>query len=111
MLKDSNSDSPKPKLTFGNLVQLVLMGAGAPGLGDYKGTDENGKMLFELEANNLTDEKGESKQTKGKYFNDGYVESDFEVEPPGFWSNLISGGKLQSEWDSKQKEVKSKMKK
>ena len=74
-------------------------------MGEYKGTDENGKMLFELEANNLTDEEGNSKQTKGKYFTDGYVESDFKVQPPGFWSNLISGGKLQSEWDTKQKET------
>lgn len=32
-LKSSNSegDTKKPKLTLGNLVQLVLMGAGAPG--------------------------------------------------------------------------------
>lgn len=32
-LRNANSegDSKKPKLTFGNLVQLVLMGAGAPG--------------------------------------------------------------------------------
>ena len=34
------------------------MGAGAPMLGEYKETDETGRMIFELEANNLTDESG-----------------------------------------------------
>ena len=28
---DGDADVKKPKLTFSNLVQLVLMGAGAPG--------------------------------------------------------------------------------
>ena len=70
------------------------------GLGEYKGTDpETGKMMFELEANNL------EKQTKAKYFSDGYTEADFASPPPGFWSNLISGGKLQQEWDLKQDEA------
>jgi hypothetical protein len=31
------------------------MGAGAPMLGEYKETDENGRMIFELEANNYVD--------------------------------------------------------
>ena len=70
------------------------------GLGEYKGMDpETGKMMFELEANNL------NKQTEAKYFSDGYTESDFVSPPPGFWSNLISGGKLQQEWDLKQEEA------
>jgi protein-L-isoaspartate O-methyltransferase len=78
------------------------------GLGEYKGTDENGKMMFELEANNLTDENGVSKQTKAKYFTEGYVESDFEAPPPGFWANLASGGKLQASWDAEQQQKKKK---
>lgn len=67
-------------------------------------------MMFELEANNLSNDKGESLQTKAKYFNDGYVESDFEVQPPDFWSNLLSGGKLQREWDTQQEANKKSTK-
>ena len=39
--------------------------------------------------------KGEDLQTKAKYFKDGYVDTreDEEVKPPGFWANLVSGGK------------------
>ena len=68
-------------------------------LGEYKETDENGRMIFELEANNYVDSDGRTIQTKAKYFTDGYVEDDFEVKPPGFWANLLSGGKLQAQWD------------
>lgn len=78
-----------------------MMGAGAPSLGEYKRTDESGRMIFELEANNFSDEKGNPKQTQAKYFNEGYVGEDFADKPPGFWSNLISGGKLQREWDER----------
>lgn len=46
------------KLTLGGVFQLITMGAGAPGLGEYKGTDKNGKMMFELESNNLYDSEG-----------------------------------------------------
>jgi hypothetical protein len=101
---NKNEEKPKsvPKIGLSNLIQLITMGAGAPGLGEYKRTDENGKMYFELEANNLTDEKGNPKQLKGKYFNDGYTGEDFEIKPPGFWENLMSGGKLQSDWDLEQ---------
>jgi hypothetical protein len=70
-------------------------------LGEFRGMDENGKMMFELEANNLVDSEGNSLQTKAKYFIDGYVEEKNEMSPPGFWSNLISGGKLQEEWEAK----------
>ena len=52
---------------------------------------------------------GNSKQLKGKYFNDGYVESDFVDKPPTFFANLLSGGKLQSEWDSKQEAVRKSL--
>lgn len=109
--KDELSDKNKNnKKSFGltNLIQLVAMGAGAPMLGEYKETDESGRMIFELEANNLTDKDGNSKQMQAKFFNDGYVGNDFENEPPKFWANLISGGKLQEEWDQKQEEIRSK---
>jgi hypothetical protein len=58
--------------------------------------DENGKMIFELEANNFGGE------TKAKYFTDGYVEEKNEDSPPGFWQNLASGGRLQTEWEERQ---------
>lgn len=94
-----NNNNVKGKFSLSNLVQLITMGAGAPMLGEYKETDENGRMIFELEANNYVDSEGKIIQTKAKYFTDGYVEDDFEVKPPGFFSNLLSGGKLQAQWD------------
>lgn len=99
--------SKPSKLTLGGIVQLILMGAGAPGLGEYKGTDEKGKMFFELEANNLVDSSGNDIQTRAKFFNDGWVEgSDEEIKPPGFFQNLVSGGKLMEEWDQKNRKIK-----
>lgn len=95
-------EKDKPKFSIGALIQLVTMGAGAPSLGEYKRTDETGRMFFELEANNLVDSEGVSIQTKAKYFKDGYVGKDFDDDPPGFWANLASGGKLQAEWDERQ---------
>lgn len=88
-------------MTLGKLAQLMAMGAGAPMLGEFKEMDENGKMIFELEANNLVDSEGNSIQTKAKYFTDGYVEERNDMSPPGFWDNLMSGGKLQGEWEAK----------
>ena len=81
------------------------MGAGAPSLGKFKEMDSNGKMLFELEANNAYDEKGNSLQTKQRYFERGYVEdkTSTEPKPPGFFENLLSGGRLQTEWEEKLK--------
>ena len=43
----SQEKPDKSKMTFGALVQLITMGAGAPSLGEYKRTDENGKMVSE----------------------------------------------------------------
>ena len=61
----------KKGIDFSGLAQLMTMGAGAPMLGDLKKTNfnkpeaEGGAALqFELEANNLTDENGESKQVR-----------------------------------------------
>eukprot|EP00596_Hydrurales_sp_CCMP1899_P001811 CAMPEP_0119035194 /NCGR_PEP_ID=MMETSP1177-20130426/2141_1 /TAXON_ID=2985 /ORGANISM="Ochromonas sp, Strain CCMP1899" /LENGTH=107 /DNA_ID=CAMNT_0006993161 /DNA_START=218 /DNA_END=541 /DNA_ORIENTATION=- len=98
---DLKAEPEKPKFTFSKLIQLIGLGAGAPMLGEFRGMDENGKMMFELEANNLVDSEGNSLQTKKKYFRDGYVEEKNDMSPPGFWSNLISGGKLQGEWEAK----------
>ncbi len=97
----SQEQKSKP-LTIGSVIQLVLMGAGAPGLGEYKGTDpETGKMMFELEANNLVDSKGNDIQQRGKFFKDGWTENSENSipQPPGFFQNLLSGGKLMEEWD------------
>ena len=99
---NNSNNEPKKKFTLSGMIQLVLMGAGAPGLGDYKGTDENGKMFFELEANNLVDGQGNDIQTRGRFFKDGWVEgTDDDMKPPGFFANLLSNGKLQQEWDEK----------
>ena len=64
------------------LVQLVMAGAGAPFLGDFEGVDkETGKFMFSLEANNLVDENGQSKQTSMPYFENGWVDpADLERE-------------------------------
>jgi hypothetical protein len=56
---ENNEKEPKKTgIDFSNLVQLMTMGAGAPSLGEYQRTDENGKMFFELEANNFVDSEG-----------------------------------------------------
>ena len=39
--------------------------------------------MFSLEANNLVDEDGESKQTKMPYFENGWVEEKDESESGG----------------------------
>ena len=82
----------------------MAMGAGAPMLGDLKETNFNDPtkpdLMFELEANNFSDEKGDLK--KGTYFDDGYVADDAE-EGPGFFENLLSGGRLQKEFDDRKR--------
>eukprot|EP00325_Prymnesiales_sp_UTEX-LB-985_P000623 CAMPEP_0174698248 /NCGR_PEP_ID=MMETSP1094-20130205/3879_1 /TAXON_ID=156173 /ORGANISM="Chrysochromulina brevifilum, Strain UTEX LB 985" /LENGTH=118 /DNA_ID=CAMNT_0015895377 /DNA_START=183 /DNA_END=539 /DNA_ORIENTATION=- len=104
---DSNSkDEPqkeKPKITMDGLFQVMSMGAGAPMLGDLKKTNfdkpesEGGAALqFELEANNF------DLDARGTYFDDGYVEAS--SAGPGFFENLMSGGKLQREYDQKRRE-------
>ena len=94
---------PKPP----NLLQLIALGAGAPLLGEFEKFDENGRAIFKLEANNLVDSKGESIQARAKFFNDGWTEdSDESIKPPGFLENLLSGGRLQSEWDEKNRITK-----
>ena len=65
------TNKPEKKISAGGLVQLITAGMGAPFLGDYQGVDEDGKMMFSLEANNLVDEQGRSKQTQMPYFENG----------------------------------------
>lgn len=78
--KDENV--PKKEVGWKGLVQLVTAGAGAPFLGDFQGVDEEtGKFMFSLEANNLVDENGNSKQTSMPYFESGWVDpADAERE-------------------------------
>lgn len=97
-----------PKITLDGLMQVMSMGAGAPMLGDLKKTNfkkpeaEGGAALqFELEANNF------DLNTRGKYFDSGNVDAD-EYDGPGFFENLISGGKLQREYDKQLQAKRSK---
>lgn len=89
-------DNNEKKLSLSGIAQLIGFGAGAPVLGEYKGTDPTtGKMFFELEANNLVDSEGNDVQMKGKFFKDGWTEeSNDAIKPPGFFANLLSGGKV-----------------
>ena len=41
---------------------------------------QDGKMMFTLEANNLVDENGNSKQTQMPYFENGWVEEKDESD-------------------------------
>eukprot|EP00535_Pseudo-nitzschia_heimii_P009817 CAMPEP_0197174234 /NCGR_PEP_ID=MMETSP1423-20130617/846_1 /TAXON_ID=476441 /ORGANISM="Pseudo-nitzschia heimii, Strain UNC1101" /LENGTH=164 /DNA_ID=CAMNT_0042623143 /DNA_START=152 /DNA_END=646 /DNA_ORIENTATION=+ len=67
----------KPTVGLKGLIQLVTAGAGAPFLGDYQGVDkETGNFMFSLEANNLVDEEGKSKQTSMPYFESGWVDPE-----------------------------------
>lgn len=81
--KSKEGPVPKDKsVGLKGLVQLIMAGAGAPFLGDYEGVDkETGKFMFSLEANNLVDEDGKSKQTAMPYFENGWVDpADLERE-------------------------------
>ena len=52
--------------------------------------------MFSLEANNLVDENGESRQTKAAYFESGWVsEEDMEKER----KRKESGGGFKFPWD------------
>lgn len=42
----------------------------------------------------------------GKYFDDGYVEDENEEKGPSFFENLLSGGKLQREFDKRREQRK-----
>jgi hypothetical protein len=88
---DDQSSSDKEKgadkeIGLKGLAQLITAGMGAPFLGDYQGVDkETGKLMFTLEANNLVNEKGESKQTSMPYFENGWVDpEDLKKQEGGF---------------------------
>ena len=73
--KEEDPNLEKPQVGLKGLVQLITAGAGAPFLGDYQGVDkETGNFMFSLEANNLVDEDGNSKQTSMPYFESGWVD-------------------------------------
>ena len=70
---------PKKEMSLAGIVQLITAGAGAPFLGDFQGVDEEtGNFMFSLEANNLVDENGNSKQTQMPYFESGWVDPEDE---------------------------------
>jgi hypothetical protein len=72
-----SSNTEEKKIGLKGVLQLIAAGAGAPFLGDFEGVDkETGKFMFSLEANNLVDEKGESKQTQMPYFENGWVDEN-----------------------------------
>ncbi|GFH54471.1 hypothetical protein CTEN210_10947 [Chaetoceros tenuissimus] len=74
---DFQGDKPEKKIGMSGLVQLITAGMGSPFLGDFEGVDEEtGKMMFSLEANNLVDENGQSKQTSMPYFESGWVDEE-----------------------------------
>merc|ERR1712157_243308 len=77
-----DEEDNKNKISASGLFQLITAGMGSPFLGDFEGVDkETGKMMFSLEANNLVDEDGNSKQTQAAYFESGWVsEEDKEKE-------------------------------
>eukprot|EP00567_Pseudictyota_dubia_P018097 CAMPEP_0197436898 /NCGR_PEP_ID=MMETSP1175-20131217/4244_1 /TAXON_ID=1003142 /ORGANISM="Triceratium dubium, Strain CCMP147" /LENGTH=150 /DNA_ID=CAMNT_0042966289 /DNA_START=22 /DNA_END=477 /DNA_ORIENTATION=+ len=80
--EESGEEQPEKKIGMSGLLQLITAGMGSPFLGDFEGVDEEtGKFMFSLEANNLVDEDGQSKQTKAPYFESGWVdEEDLEKE-------------------------------
>mmetsp|Transcript_7427 Transcript_7427/g.13085 ORF Transcript_7427/g.13085 Transcript_7427/m.13085 type:complete len:142 (+) Transcript_7427:164-589(+) len=89
---DEPEGEPDKKISSGGLMQLITAGMGAPFLGDYQGVDDDGKMMFSLEANNLVDENGNSKQTQMPYFENGWVEEETES------SESKSGGGFKFPW-------------
>lgn len=83
--KKAKAAAPKQeeekKVGLKGLLQLITAGAGAPFLGDFEGVDkETGNFMFSLEANNLVDENGQSKQTKMPYFENGWVDPEDEAK-------------------------------
>jgi hypothetical protein len=75
--KGKGGDASEKKIGLSSVIQLITAGAGAPFLGDFEGVDkETGRFMFSLEANNLVDEDGNSKQTQMPYFESGWVDPD-----------------------------------
>ena len=73
------TEQDEKKIGLSGLLQLITAGAGSPFLGDFEGVDEEtGKFMFSLEANNLVDDNGNSKQTSMPYFESGWVDPEDE---------------------------------
>ena len=106
--RNSSEDKSERQPNFWTgLAQLVTMGAGAPSLGEFKEIDDRGRAIFELEANNLVDADGNVIQTRAKFFESGYVaDSEEDIKAPGFFENLLSGGKAMREWEDERKRNK-----
>merc|ERR1719203_281797 len=90
----------KKGIDLSGLMQVVSMGAGAPMLGDLKKvnldkpeTEGGAALQFELEANNF------DLDSRGKFFDSGNTNAE-EYDGPGFFENLLSGGKLQFELEA-----------
>ena len=76
--KDPNLEKEE-NIGLKGLLQLITSGAGAPFLGEFQGVEkETGKFMFSLEANNLVDDEGKSKQTSMPYFESGWVDPEDE---------------------------------
>jgi hypothetical protein len=83
-LSSNQAQVPDAKIGWSGVIQLITAGLGAPFLGDYQGMDEEtGKFMFSLEANNLFDEDGNSKQTSMPYFESGWVDPEDEQRATG----------------------------
>jgi hypothetical protein len=80
--KDDGKKDDEGKINGKGLAQLIGAGLGAPFLGDFEGVEEEtGNLKFSLEANNLVDSDGKSKQTQMPYFESGWVDpEDLEKE-------------------------------
>ena len=103
--KEDGEPKEEKKLTLDGFMQVMAMGAGAPMLGDLKKTNfekpesEGGAALqFELEANNF------DLNTRGTYFDNGSTGTSTTYDNPGFFENLMSGGKLQREYDERMRQ-------
>ena len=70
-------EGDEKKIGLKGVIQLVMAGAGSPFLGDFEGVDKDtGTLNFSLEANNLVDSEGKSKQTSMPYFESGWIDPD-----------------------------------
>ena len=77
--EETKNAKKEKEIGLSGVLQLITAGMGAPFLGDYQGVDkETGKFMFSLEANNLVDENGNSKQTQMPYFESGWVDENDE---------------------------------
>ncbi|GAX29577.1 hypothetical protein FisN_24Lh030 [Fistulifera solaris] len=78
--EEAKQPKEEKKIGISGVLQLITAGMGAPFLGDFEGVDEEtGKFMFSLEANNLVDENGNSKQTQMPYFENGWVDPEDEA--------------------------------